>query len=359
MPLSDKILLVSGRASFELVQKALMAGIPILAAVGAPSSLAVELARRIWDDARRVCPRRRFNIYTGGSEESYEMASQTKSSKDRSPEKLGDLQDVDTAQTTATGTEGDHRGHDEACLRQDGRRPRHPRLAESQSKRRHRLPVLCLARPGRKSNDRRVLRERSKGSCGRRHEEKRSAPSFLPATASRNCPQQDDFWLNAQGRLDRTARSAQRARHITSRSRGMDAFELIAGELNALASPDEAIFYTSGRTSNEAAFLYQLFVRQFGTNNLPDCSNMCHESSGVALTESIGLGKATVRLSDFKKTDLVIVIGQNPGNKLAANDVVASGRKTGRGQDDRDQSAARGRADEFRKSKSSALSPTR
>ena len=73
----------------------------------------------------------------------------------------------------------------------------------------------------------------------------------------------------------------------------------IAGELNALASPDEAIFYTSGRTSNEAAFLYQLFVRQFGTNNLPDCSNMCHESSGVALTESIGLGKATVRLVGF------------------------------------------------------------
>jgi molybdopterin-dependent oxidoreductase alpha subunit len=92
-----------------------------------------------------------------------------------------------------------------------------------------------------------------------------------------------------------------------------EAFTIIAHELNSLASPDEAVFYTSGRTSNEAAFLYQLFVRQFGTNNLPDCSNMCHESSSVALMESIGIGKATVRLSDFNETDLVIVIGQNPG----------------------------------------------
>ncbi len=78
---------------------------------------------------------------------------------------------------------------------------------------------------------------------------------------------------------------------------------MIAGELNSLASPDEAIFYTSGRTSNEAAFLYQLFVRQFGTNNLPDCSNMCHESTSVALAESIGLGKATIRLADFERTE--------------------------------------------------------
>ena len=91
------------------------------------------------------------------------------------------------------------------------------------------------------------------------------------------------------------------------------AFNLIGKELNNLSSPDEAIFYTSGRTSNEAAFLYQLFVRQFGTNNLPDCSNMCHESSGAALTETLGIGKGSVTLEDFEHTDLVIVIGQNPG----------------------------------------------
>ena len=91
------------------------------------------------------------------------------------------------------------------------------------------------------------------------------------------------------------------------------AFHLIAEELNTLNSPNEAIFYTSGRTSNEAAFLYQLFVRQFGTNNLPDCSNMCHESSGAALSETLGIGKGSVTLDDFNHADLVIVIGQNPG----------------------------------------------
>ncbi|MEP7076573.1 MAG: FdhF/YdeP family oxidoreductase [Acidobacteriota bacterium] len=124
--------------------------------------------------------------------------------------------------------------------------------------------------------------------------------------------EKEDQWLNAQGRLTEPLILRKGATHYTPIS-WEEAFALIAGELNALDSPDEAIFYTSGRTSNEAAFLYQLFVRQFGTNNLPDCSNMCHESSGTALTESIGLGKATVRLSDFEKTDLVIVIGQNPG----------------------------------------------
>jgi len=92
-----------------------------------------------------------------------------------------------------------------------------------------------------------------------------------------------------------------------------DAFTLIAGELKSLPNPDEAIFYTSGRTSNEAAFLYQLFVRQFGTNNLPDCSNMCHESSGFALTATVGVGKGTVTLEDFDQADAIFVIGQNPG----------------------------------------------
>lgn len=91
------------------------------------------------------------------------------------------------------------------------------------------------------------------------------------------------------------------------------AFRLIADELNALSSPHQALFYTSGRTSNEAAFLYQLFVRQFGTNNLPDCSNMCHESSGAALNATIGIGKGTVTLEDFEKTELILILGQNPG----------------------------------------------
>lgn len=92
-----------------------------------------------------------------------------------------------------------------------------------------------------------------------------------------------------------------------------DAFKKIASHLNRLSSPDEAVFYTSGRTSNEAAFLYQLFVREFGTNNLPDCSNMCHESSGVALGESLGIGKGSVTLEDFYEAEVIIILGQNPG----------------------------------------------
>lgn len=92
-----------------------------------------------------------------------------------------------------------------------------------------------------------------------------------------------------------------------------DAFKLVADELNALSSPHEAAFYTSGRTSNEAAFLYQLFVRQYGTNNMPDCSNMCHESSSVALPQTVGIGKGTVKLDDFEKSQLILILGQNPG----------------------------------------------
>ncbi len=93
-----------------------------------------------------------------------------------------------------------------------------------------------------------------------------------------------------------------------------EAFALIGKKLRDLPSPDEAVFYTSGRTSNEAAFLYQLFVRMYGTNNLPDCSNMCHESSGVALSETVGIGKGSVKLDDFYCTELIIIMGQNPGS---------------------------------------------
>jgi len=92
-----------------------------------------------------------------------------------------------------------------------------------------------------------------------------------------------------------------------------DAFSKIGEHLNALDSPDEAAFYTSGRTSNEASFVYQLFVREFGTNNMPDCSNMCHETSGVALGEVLGLGKGSVKLEDFYDTDVIVIIGHNPG----------------------------------------------
>lgn len=121
-----------------------------------------------------------------------------------------------------------------------------------------------------------------------------------------------DYWLNRQGRLAEPMILRPGATHYAPIA-WEDAFGIVAAELQALPSPDAAAFYTSGRTSNEAAFLYQLFVRQFGTNNLPDCSNMCHESSGSALNATIGVGKGTVTLEDFPKAELILVVGQNPG----------------------------------------------
>jgi molybdopterin-dependent oxidoreductase alpha subunit len=124
--------------------------------------------------------------------------------------------------------------------------------------------------------------------------------------------QKSDLWLSQQGRLSQPLVIRPGATHYEAIS-WEDALQLIADQLNALDSPNEAIFYTSGRTSNEAAFLYQLFVRQFGTNNMPDCSNMCHESTSVALADSIGLGKASVKYEDYEKADVIMIMGQNPG----------------------------------------------
>lgn len=124
--------------------------------------------------------------------------------------------------------------------------------------------------------------------------------------------QWSDFEIGKKGRLAEPMVLRENDTHYQPIS-WEAAFQMIADHLNALQHPDEAVFYTSGRTSNEAAFLYQLFVRAFGTNNLPDCSNMCHESSGVGLTETLGIGKGSVTLQDFDEAQLVIVIGQNPG----------------------------------------------
>ena len=120
-----------------------------------------------------------------------------------------------------------------------------------------------------------------------------------------------DHWLGKQGRLTEPMVARAGATHYEPISWD-DAFALIADELHANSSPDQATFYTSGRTSNEAAFLYQLFARAYGTNNLPDCSNMCHESSGVALSESIGIGKGSVSLDDIHEAKLLVIVGQNP-----------------------------------------------
>ncbi|TYL51713.1 FdhF/YdeP family oxidoreductase [Nocardioides sp. BGMRC 2183] len=121
-----------------------------------------------------------------------------------------------------------------------------------------------------------------------------------------------DLWLNQQGRLTEPMVKRPGATHYEPIGWD-DALGLVAEHLRRLASPDEAMFYTSGRLSNEAAFLLQLFARSYGTNNLPDCSNMCHESSGSGLGETLGIGKGSVSLDDIHNADLVLVVGQNPG----------------------------------------------
>ncbi len=138
------------------------------------------------------------------------------------------------------------------------------------------------------------------------------SPLFFATNSVQELSELSDYEIGKSGRITHPMYLPEGKNNYEEIS-WSKAFHLIAKELNALNSPDEAVFYTSGRTSNEAAFLYQLFVRQFGTNNLPDCSNMCHESSGVALSETLGIGKGSVTLDDFNHTDLVIVIGQNPG----------------------------------------------
>ena len=141
---------------------------------------------------------------------------------------------------------------------------------------------------------------------------RRVGADFFARHSVADLAERSDHWLGQQGRLCEPMVLREGATHYEPISWD-DAFDLIAAELRALDSPNEAIFYTSGRTSNEAAYAYQLFVRAFGTNNLPDCSNMCHESSGAALGQTIGIGKGTVTLTDVETTDLCLIAGQNPG----------------------------------------------
>lgn len=136
--------------------------------------------------------------------------------------------------------------------------------------------------------------------------------SFFQKYSIADLLEKSDYWHDQQGRLVEPMVLREGASHYEAIS-WHDAFRLIADELNALDHPDDGIFYTSGRASNEAAFLYQLFVRHYGTNNLPDCSNMCHESSGTAMSQAVGVGKGTVSLDDLHMAETIICIGQNPG----------------------------------------------
>ncbi|ENM5912760.1 FdhF/YdeP family oxidoreductase [Vibrio mimicus] len=137
-------------------------------------------------------------------------------------------------------------------------------------------------------------------------------PEFFAQYSVSELSKQTDYWLEYQGRLSHPMRYDAQTDHYVEIS-WEDAFALVGKYLNALQSPDEAEFYTSGRASNEAAFLYQLFVRAFGTNNFPDCSNMCHEASAIGMFDSIGVGKGTVVFKDLELADAIFVIGQNPG----------------------------------------------
>tara|TARA_B100000700_G_C15049102_1_gene859402 strand:+ start:1612 stop:3906 length:2295 start_codon:yes stop_codon:yes gene_type:complete len=137
-------------------------------------------------------------------------------------------------------------------------------------------------------------------------------PQFFAKYSVQELSHKSDFWLNRQGRITHPM-ILKEGNNKYEEISWNEAFELIAKTIKQGSDPNRSIFYTSGRTSNEAAFLYQLFARSLGTNNMPDCSNMCHESSGRGLGEAIGIGKGTVSLEDFNHSDVILVIGQNPG----------------------------------------------
>ncbi len=137
-------------------------------------------------------------------------------------------------------------------------------------------------------------------------------PEFFAQHSVDDLAGRTDYWLGQQGRITHPMVLRPGGSHYEPISWDA-AFELIADELRTFPSPDDAVFYTSGRTSNEAAFLYQLLIRSYGTNNMPDCSNMCHESSGSALIDAIGIGKGSVSVPDLEQADLILVAGQNPG----------------------------------------------
>ncbi|KNH14959.1 hypothetical protein ACU18_17900 [Arthrobacter sp. ZBG10] len=141
---------------------------------------------------------------------------------------------------------------------------------------------------------------------------RRVTPEFFAQHSIASLKERDDYWLGQQGRLTHPMFLDAGATHYRPIAWD-EAYDLVAQELRDMDNPDQAVFYTSGRTSNEAAFAYQLLVRGLGTNNLPDCSNMCHESSGSALVETIGIGKGSVSLHDLETASLIFVAGQNPG----------------------------------------------
>ncbi|MGN6509124.1 MAG: FdhF/YdeP family oxidoreductase [Chitinophaga sp.] len=158
---------------------------------------------------------------------------------------------------------------------------------------------------------------------------KKLTADFFKENSVYDLAQLNDYEIGKKGRLTEPVYLPKGGTHYQPVSWD-DAFKKIAEHLNALKSPDEAAFYTSGRTSNEASFVYQLFAREYGTNNMPDCSNMCHETSGTALLPTIGIGKGTVKLHDLYDAEVIVIIGQNPGtNAPRMLSALEKGKKNG------------------------------
>ena len=234
-----------------------------------------------------------------------------------------------------------------ANVRREGlrSRARQQGAARDEPGRRLRLPRLRVARAGQHRARFEFCENGAKALAEEATHRARARPSVFAAPRSTSCALLSE--LRARPARPHHASDGARRPPLPARSAGTTRSRLSAAELRA-AGPERASFYTSGRTSNEAAFLYQLVGRMFGTNNFPDCSNMCHESSGVALLEVVGVGKGTVSLSDFEHADLIFVDRPEPGHEPPAHADDAARGRAARRDDRRRQSAARGRADAVR-----------